>query len=892
ILLTTKPQLDDPKPPTRPTLTTDLHRVASLAESFLEQRPKSNDKKWVDLADTLDQEGVNLWNISGLIRRTSEDDGRSLVAALRLAAFRLIESGVEVNPEIESLLHILQLASKTGTTLSEIGKHDIAARVLTSAAKYEELLRNVDDPDGVHRTAIACAAVVYFSSRMEARQLLASKFHRIGKSMLEQPEGTKSSDAVLWLQKSFTLADPLEDKVAPGVAELKALGLFWPLLMIPDAFADCSPIARAYFVAGSYDRAEATLEELIPTIDASPGHEGSGYRELRWLRLATLKRRKAGETALLHAFKSIVDHMEFSETNVTDILQDLRTIHNHHTLVTAVHQYCLEKGLACRGTGDDCVDRLLLSLIFHCAKDEDHERALKTIDMVFDSLCQAEVELATIPTTACLTLVWQYGDRHYHAKKWAEAADWYLAGSHKLFRPSNPTASAKCYRKAALCYIEQRDFARAATVIRRCPTNEAKTHYVMFTIAVHQGLEDEGSAAPISTSGRTVTDISPLVAIRAVREMVDASDFDRSMLLLATQLSHQSEMKSVLLSVLQALLKTLKLSNSGETVVEAMTLIRCIIRLALSLLSEPTANRTLAEAACSEKAMSLISKDVSWLWRTAYNCAVQGCSEWERCEERIANLFDIARALLEALCQASPVEMDPDIYSHLVNASFSAVAGHGDYSAAILRSVMLTKVQYSLLAKQALLQTAKQAAAVKAEIVACKMCILSVMGKGKVQKDEEVLRMQYFIHTLQVFQAEFLARTKLWDQVPQLVQEIVNSGPLALGTYEAIADILVSPLIFIPFNTDHNVYSVSGSKKIALSMALLRASLDHNHLSVEKFSRWLRAICTIILARNASEDRAKAIGYIEQALAVIEDSHDSDQVRTYTAATWLMLHLV
>lgn len=60
--------------------------------------------------------------------------------------------------------------------------------------------------------------------------------------------------------------------------------------------------------------------------------------------------------------------------------------------------------------------------------------------------------------------------------------------------------------------------------------------------------------------------------------------------------------------------------------------------------------------------------------------------------------------------------------------------------------------------------------------------------------------------------------------------------------------------------------------------ALLRASLDHNHLLVEKFARWLRAICTIILARNTVTDRAKAIGYVEQALAVIEDHNDSDKV--------------
>lgn len=82
-----------------------------------------------------------------------------------------------------------------------------------------------------------------------------------------------------------------------------------------------------------------------------------------------------------------------------------------------------------------------------------------------------------------------------------------------------------------------------------------------------------------------------LIAISVVQDILKAPDFDRKMLLLATQISHQSEMKIVLLSVLEALLKTLKVENSGETVVEAMTLIRCIIRLGLGLLVDPTANR-------------------------------------------------------------------------------------------------------------------------------------------------------------------------------------------------------------------------------------------------------------------------------------------------------------
>jgi hypothetical protein len=219
----------------------------------------------------------------------------------------------------------------------------------------------------------------------------------------------------------------------------------------------------------------------------------------------------------------------------------------------------------------DSVERLLLSLIFHCSKDGDHARAMKDVESAFKSVCEADFELPKISTTACLTLIWQFGDRHYQEKRWSEAADWFVIGSHQIFRSSSPTTSSKCFRKAALCYIEQREYAQASALIRRCSTNEATTHYVTFLTAVHQGLDDE--------------------AIRAIQEMLKAADFDRKMLLLATQISHESEMKTVLMSVLEALLKTLKIENNGEPVVEAMTILRCIIRLGLKVLVEPGANR-------------------------------------------------------------------------------------------------------------------------------------------------------------------------------------------------------------------------------------------------------------------------------------------------------------
>jgi len=72
--------------------------------------------------------------------------------------------------------------------------------------------------------------------------------------------------------------------------------------------------------------------------------------------------------------------------------------------------------------------------------------------------------------------------------------------------------------------------------------------------------------------------------------MVRAPDFDRKMLLLATQLAHESDMKGLLLSALDALLQTLNI-REGDSVVEAMIVIRCAIRLIHKLLTEPAANK-------------------------------------------------------------------------------------------------------------------------------------------------------------------------------------------------------------------------------------------------------------------------------------------------------------
>jgi hypothetical protein len=96
LLIKIKPKLHDRKLESG-SLVDDLYQVATLAESFTTQRPRSN-KNWGHLTDALDREGsfiqhmmlgprlthlvgVTLWNTSGLIRQGTDADSRTVVAA-------------------------------------------------------------------------------------------------------------------------------------------------------------------------------------------------------------------------------------------------------------------------------------------------------------------------------------------------------------------------------------------------------------------------------------------------------------------------------------------------------------------------------------------------------------------------------------------------------------------------------------------------------------------------------------------------------------------------------------------------------------------------------------------------------------------------------------------
>jgi len=200
------------------------------------------------------------------------------------------------------------------------------------------------------------------------------------------------------------------------------------------------------------------------------------------------------------------------------------------------------------------------------------------------------------------------------------------------------------------------------------------------------------------------------------------------------------------------------------------------------------------------------------------------------------------------------------VHIHLLSTRAGVVARDAEVAIAVRGHVV---VAIRRAARHALDTETEKLRGVLADINGCKERICDIVNSHKIPEGMDLLRVRSYVHTLRVFEAEHLCQLKEWTQMMRCIGDIVHSDVTAADTFEAVADILW-------MQTDCPVNVL-----FAALEALLHASLDRNSLSVQKFSRWLRATCTILLCRNTSPDRLKAVGYVEQAIAVMDDNNET-----------------
>jgi len=172
--------------------------------------------------------------------------------------------------------------------------------------------------------------------------------------------------------------------------------------------------------------------------------------------------------------------------------------------------------------------------------------------------------------------------------------------------------------------------------------------------------------------------------------------------------------------------------------------------------------------------VSPIIKDVSWLWRTAYNCAAQGCTEWENAEERVPPLFDASRELLSTYLETA-LEVDEEMHLCIVFSSFAAASA---------RVFAMRKMEPQIVNSDKLEFTAH-------EIQSCEERLRKIVEKG-VLSSNNIPRVSQCLSTLFIFQAELACRMKEWQVIPRVIEKVGRCQAPFCDTFEAIADMLVS----------------------------------------------------------------------------------------------------
>lgn len=590
------------------------------------------------------------------------------------------------------------------------------------------------------------------------------------------------------------------------------------------------------------ERAHTTLRELFQVLEQSKEKTVDEYQQLRRMKLALSRKRKTSVQELEAILFPLIDDMVLSEESLQDILLELRRISKaHHALVFQCLDRLLRKALSNR-EAHDLVDKLLISLIMHVKTASDHEASVAIVRDSLDVIAETQdYQLEKIPATATLTLLWQYGDQCYNAKKWSDAVDWFLLGTHDAFVSVMEMAGSKCLRKAALCRIQDGHYARASEHIERCSSKEATTSYLAFLVAAHQGRTDE--------------------AIHALGTMINATDFDRKMLMLAMNLARQLENQSLLHAILERLLETLRRDGDVDEAVQRFTLIRCLVRLTLSLMEHPGAETkqllpilrrhfetgltVLRETANSENKI-VVNKDVSWLWRTAYNCAVKGLGTWADAD--VTNMFVLARRYMDASCSMALLEPEADIQGHRILAQFAAVSGQL-FSARAEERPEQKDISMRLLVQE----------------IDNLQALIEDQLRGEPEESTNRSRSQTIFHLSLVYQAEIFAELKEWEAISTRLKTSGQKLVVPITTYEAIADILWSdkscPVVVL--------YDCLES--------IVKMTTTQGQISIKKFSRWMRAICTILLSKGRVQDRSKALSYVQQAIVILKEYGTGDE---------------
>ncbi|XP_048087587.1 testis-expressed protein 11 isoform X1 [Alosa alosa] len=455
-------------------------------------------------------------------------------------------------------------------------------------------------------------------------------------------------------------------------------------------------------------------------------------------------------------------------------------------------------------------------------------------------------------------LLWDRAFKHFEAKNYTEALQWYDYSLSFYKRGQLDPNLAKLQRNRTSCFLNLQQLEKAkeaATEATRCDPNSIFSHFSIYKIAILENNVDKATQAvqeigllaqaPVSSEERVL-----------LKESAAAT-----LLSLAAQMALESEQQETAIKALESL------CEHSQDVTQVLTALRCLVRLLLSTMENTTEERRncsldmlLSYLKMAQQRVSTLSTgtqrtdEAHWFRRIAWNCALQ-C---ESAPIRMKDFFAMSYQL-SLLC---PVDKG------MLMAQKTCLLMAAAAALELCRTTPHSPQQPELLAE------------VLEHIQICWNAWNALKPSGDFSKDPtEALLLLY----------EFEARAKLndpkLDTVLESVLELENVDSKILETIAArvwISLVRMAALAMEP--PAHFPVLCKKALRIALSLHRKQPQAD-----LARCSQCIHSLIELSLPRGVCEVEARVLeevwGYYEEAQAIINSAPEDS---TELEVLWLL----
>ncbi|WVQ67172.1 uncharacterized protein L199_005367 [Kwoniella botswanensis] len=838
----------------------------------------------VDLVikNEMDEIGVKIWNTTSEIERMSgkkTGEDKQLIASLRQTSFRLLEASTDSKLHLGLVIRLLRAASEAISSLAQANQMATAEELALLGAEYQQTISSSSAPDEIGEADKLHAILQFLLARVDLEisktndnlalsfmvkasnldsegtmdpleyQEMAIKCWSIAQELLSRQKATKAvpftTTPIEWLQQGLLIIEKVKERSAHA------------LLLDKIRTTILQTIAQAHFKNASDDpnglqNAIDSLDEIIKMTDPMDQHTATRIRQIQIHLLS--KRTTANDHATVRkAFEELLKKTKWSEETVNELFAQLQVLNaDHPEIPLNLAQIILHHALA-QDEGRPYVSRIVYEGVFlarQCAVTQPQAGYNGVLSML-DSLVMngSEKLLDRTRITAIQMILNSVAGKVYESKgRYEDAARWYLLAAHSALISDKAEITSRCRRKAVLGYIRSGDLTSAEKELTQCPAGEASIQYLAFLIAERRDDIDKARAA--------------------IKNIIACQDVQPSQILLITSLAERKGSKTLLFAALQTLFSALQRPDLKQRLkVESLTVIRCMIRITISQFDEITEKEFLGESIVGllDSAIALLRespqdyssqvKNVSWLFRTAYNVAVEQLANLSA--KVLSDLFDRSAQLIDWYRDLSTAGVDLALEKIRASTMFSCFCGktfqYRDLPEGEEKLLLRTQLtMYYTIVKQAIPHD----------------------DEGKSNKMRDLL---------EVYHIELLCDASNWELVGGLIASRKSTNLSDSDRSIRKLEIVLNLLLDYPECPPKLIHDTLDT--------IIKTCVITNEAEVVRFSRWIRGIMMILLPENGRGEQVTVKTYLSRVHKVLQttlgsQNYPHDEMQWLVATTW------